>query len=95
METTPADAVRAAVEQALAITDPIRRCRAITDILKAVDDDNRLTRTRETDLRTLRETHTLREISEQVGLSIGRIDQIVKGTRTGRRAKDAAAEEQP
>jgi gamma-glutamyl phosphate reductase len=93
MTTTPADAVRAAAEQALAMTDPAQRCRAITDILKAVEDDKRLTHARETDLRTLRETLTLREISEQVGLSIGRIDQIVKRTVTGRRTKGGVAEE--
>ena len=94
METNPADLARSAIDQALAMADPAERARTITDILKAVEDDKRLKETRETDLRTLRETLTLREVSERVGLSIGRVDQIVKGTVTGRRANKAEAKEQ-
>jgi hypothetical protein len=94
METNPAQLAKAAIGQALAMADPAQRARAITDILKAVEDDKRLKDTRAADLRTLRETLTLREVSEQVGLSIGRVDQIVKGTVTGRRAKGAATKEQ-
>ncbi|WP_405673186.1 hypothetical protein [Streptomyces sp. NBC_01530] len=90
METNPAALATAAVDQALALTDPAERARAITDILKTIEDDKRLKHTRATDLRTLRETLTLREVSEQVDLSVGRIDQIVKGIVTGRRARRAA-----
>lgn len=95
MELTPADAVKTAIEQALAIQDAAPRARTITDILKAVEDDPRLASARKDDLTTLRETLTLREVSEQTGLSIPRIDQIVKGRTTGRRAKKAAEQEQP
>ena len=90
MTTDPDALVTAAIEQALAIDDPALRARTITRILKAIEDEPRLKRTRETDVRQLRETRTLKDVAELVELSIGRIDQIAKGTVTGRRAKDAA-----
>ncbi|MEV6548037.1 hypothetical protein AB0M57_04915 [Streptomyces sp. NPDC051597] len=95
MEATPADTVKTAIEQALAISAPAERARIITDILKAVEDDPRLASTRKADLTELRETLTLREVSGQIGLSIPRIDQIVKGRTTGRRARKATEREQP
>lgn len=85
MDITPVDLAKEAIERALAITDPAVRARAITDIIKAVEDDHRLKAAREEDVRALRQTLTLREVSEKVGLSIGRVDQIAKGTVTGRR----------
>jgi hypothetical protein len=94
MEMNPADLAKAAIEQALAMTNPAERARTITDIIKAVEDDKRLPETRADDLRTMRQTLVLREISEQVGLSIGRVDQIIKGTVTGRRAKGTVTKEQ-
>ncbi|MGW2861973.1 hypothetical protein [Streptomyces sp. NPDC001205] len=95
MEATPADTVKTAIDQALSISDPAQRARAITDLIKAVEDDPRLASARKDDLTKLRETLTLREVHEQTGLSIPRIDQIVKSRTTGRRAKRAAEPEQP
>ncbi|MFD8545693.1 hypothetical protein [Streptomyces sp. NPDC059649] len=87
MDITPVGLAKEAIERALAITEPAVRARAITDIIKAVEDDARLKSTRKADVLLLRETLTLREVSEKVGLSIGRVDQIAKGTVTGRRSK--------
>ncbi|WP_428956174.1 hypothetical protein [Streptomyces sp. cg35] len=89
MTGTPDDIVKQAIEQALAIDDPALRGRTITRILKAVEDDPRLKQARETDVRELRQDKTLKEVAELVELSIGRVDQIAKGTVTGRRAKKA------
>jgi hypothetical protein len=89
MTTDPDALVTAAIEQALAIDDPALRARTITRILKAIEDEPRLKRTREADVRQLRETRTLKDVAELVELSIGRVDQIAKGTITGRRAKTA------
>jgi hypothetical protein len=86
METTPADAVKAAVEQALAMTDPTERGRIITEIIAAVEKDTRLTEAREADVRALYETRTLGEVGELVKLSVPRVHQIVTGSTTGRRA---------
>lgn len=86
METTPADTVKAAVEQALAITDPAQRGRIITEIIAAVEKDPRLTEAREADVRALYETRTLGEVGELVKLSVPRVHQIVTGSTTGRRA---------
>jgi hypothetical protein len=95
MNPTPADAVKTAINQALSIGDPAERARTITDLIKAVEDDPRLARARKEDLTKLRKNLTLREVHEQTGLSIPRIDQIVKGRTTGRRAKKAGEQEQP
>ncbi|MFD9561560.1 hypothetical protein [Streptomyces sp. NPDC059994] len=95
MELTPVATVKAAIDQALAITDPAGRARTITGIIKAVEDDPRLKAARKDDLTKLRETLTLREVSEQTDLSVPRVDQIVKGRTTGRRTKRAPAPEQP
>jgi DNA-binding PucR family transcriptional regulator len=89
MTTKPEDLVETAIQQALAIDDPALRGRTITRILKAVEDDKRLKDARATDVRELRQAHTLKEVAELVELSIGRVDQIAKGTITGRRAKAA------
>lgn len=89
MTTDPDALVTVAIEQALAIDDPALRARTITRIIKAVEDEPRLKKTRETDVRELRQDHTLKEVAELVELSIGRVDQIAKGTITGRRAKSA------
>lgn len=86
MTTDPDDLVKQAIKQALAISDPALRGRTITRIIKAVEDDKRLAEARQTDVIELRQTRTLKEVSELVELSIGRIDQIAKGTVTGRRA---------
>jgi L-rhamnose isomerase len=87
MTNDPDEIVKAAIEQALAIDDPALRGRTITRILKAVEDDKRLKDARATDVRELRQDRTLKEVAELVELSIGRIDQIAKGTVTGRRVK--------
>lgn len=87
MATDPDGTVKQAVEQALTISDPALRGRTITRILKAVEDDPRLKQAREADIRELRQDKTLKEVAELVELSIGRVDQIAKGTVTGRRAK--------
>lgn len=92
MTTTPEDLVQAAIEQALNIDDPALRARTITRILKAVEDEPRLKETREADVRQLRVTRTLKDVAGLVELSIGRIDQIAKGTVTGRRARKAEQE---
>lgn len=97
METTPADAVKAAVEQALAMTDPAERGRTITEIIAAVEKEPRLTEAREADVRKLYETRTLKEVGELVKLSLPRVHQIVTGRTTGRRAakKQAAGQGNP
>jgi hypothetical protein len=87
METTPDDLVKAAIEHAIAIDNPAQRARTITRILKAVEDDPRLKRAREADVRELRQTRTGKEVSDLVELSVGRISHIVNGTITGRRSK--------
>lgn len=87
MKQTPADAAKAAIEQAAALTDPIERARNITAILKTVEGAE-LGDLRQEDLRALREQPqppTFKEIGAQVGLTIGRVEQIVKGRVTGRR----------
>jgi hypothetical protein len=86
MTIEPDELVKQAVEQALSLDDPALRARTITRILKAVEDDKRLTEARQIDVVELRQTRTLKEVSELVELSIGRVDQIAKGTVTGRRA---------
>ncbi|WP_369214694.1 hypothetical protein [Streptomyces flavofungini] len=96
MPTDPDDVVKQAIEQALAIEDPATRGRTITRVLKAVEDDPRLKDARATDIRELRKNHTLKEVAALVELSIGRVDQIAKGTVTGRRrVKKAAPEAAP
>lgn len=89
MATNPEDLVETAIQQALTIGDPAVRARTITRIIKAVEDEPLLKKTREADVRQLRGTRTLKEVAELVELSIGRVDQIAKGTITGRRAKAA------
>lgn len=84
MEPTPADTVKTAIEraltQALASDDPVHRIRAITAILDAVKDCGPdLKAARQADVLKLRKTLTLREVGEQTGLSVPRIDQIAKG----------------
>jgi DNA-directed RNA polymerase specialized sigma subunit len=81
--------VTAAIEQALAIDNPALRARTITRIIKAIEDDPRPKEARAVDVRELRKDRTLKEVAELVELSIGRVDQIAKGTITGRRAKAA------
>ncbi|MEC3992036.1 hypothetical protein VSR01_00130 [Actinacidiphila sp. DG2A-62] len=95
-QTEPAALVKAAVEQALALRDPSERARAITGILGVVKEANpELKAAREADVRTLRETLTLREVGERTGMSTARVDQIAKGRVTGRRVgKDAASTDQ-
>lgn len=97
METTPADTVKAAVEQALAMTDPAQRGRTITEIIAAVEKDPRLKEAREADVHKLYETRTLGEVGELVKLSVPRVHQIVTGSTTGRRAarKRATAQAEP
>lgn|SRR5690349_19817585 len=95
MEPTPADTVKTAIQQALtqalANDDPVHRIRAITAILDAIKDCGPMLKDpREADVLKLRETLTLREVSERTGLSIPRIDQIAKAGR----AKKAAEREQ-
>lgn len=91
MTIDPDEIVKAAIEQALAIDEPAIRARTITRILKAIEDDPRPKEARALDVRELREDKTLKEVAELVELSIGRVDQIAKGTITGRRARKAEA----
>lgn len=80
MATTPADLVKTAVDQALDINDPAQRARAITGILGVIKNANAtLKTTRQADVLKLRETLTLREVADQIGSSIPRVDQIAKG----------------
>jgi DNA-directed RNA polymerase sigma subunit (sigma70/sigma32) len=91
MDPTPAELTQAAVDSALAIDEPAARARAITGILDVIQTASpELQAARRADIVKLREDHTLREVGEQVGLSIGRVDQIAKGTTTGRRVKAEA-----
>lgn len=87
MATNPEDLIKTAIQQALTLDDPALRARTITRIIKAVEDEPRLKQTREVDVRQLRSSRTLKEVAELVELSIGRVDQIAKGTVTGRRAR--------
>jgi hypothetical protein len=81
----PAALVKVAIGQALAIAEPAERARAVSRIFdEAASAD--LKAAREADIRELRKTMTLAQISELTGLSIGRVDQIAKGRVTGRRA---------
>lgn len=89
MDTDPATLAKQAAEQALTINDPAQRTRAITGILKAIEDAN-LVNVRKTDLHTLRETLSFRAIRDQTGMSLSRIEQIVNERTTGRRKKKAS-----
>ncbi|MGE7438005.1 sigma factor-like helix-turn-helix DNA-binding protein [Kitasatospora sp. NPDC001175] len=94
MEPTPAELTQTAIDHALAMDDPAQRARAITGILDVIKTASpQLQATRRADVLKLRETLTLREIGERIGLSIGRVDQIAKGATTGRRAKAKADQE--
>ena len=93
MTAAPNDLVKQAIEQALAIDDAALRGRTITRILKAVEDDKRLKEARQADVVELRKERTLKEVADLVELSIGRVDQIAKGTVTGRRAAAKRAAE--
>jgi DNA-directed RNA polymerase sigma subunit (sigma70/sigma32) len=91
MEPTPAELTQTAVDHALGLDDPAQRAHAITGILDVIKTASpQLQATRRADVIALRETLTLREVGEKIGLSIGRIDQIAKGTTTGRRVKPKA-----
>lgn len=87
MEPTPAELTHTAIAQVTALNDPEQRARNITEILKAVEDAS-LRDLRQQDLRALRDQPqppTFKEIGEKVGLTTGRVEQIVKGRITGRR----------
>lgn len=80
MDQTAEDLVNASIKQALALGDPTTRARAITGILDAVHESRlELKAARQADVLKLRETLTLREVGELLGLSTGRVDQIAKG----------------
>ncbi|MFE0101136.1 sigma factor-like helix-turn-helix DNA-binding protein [Streptomyces sp. NPDC059009] len=80
MDQTPGAAVRAAVDQALAMGDPAERAFAITEILAVIQDrQGELKGARQADVRTLRETLTLEEVGERIGVSTGRVSHIMTG----------------
>ncbi|MEU4655202.1 RNA polymerase subunit sigma-70 [Streptomyces sp. NPDC023723] len=89
MTTEPADLINAsAVSEALAaisaIPDPVAREKAARDLQTALTEAiaDPLTRTkavRQQAVLELRRTLTLAKVAEQLGLSIGRVDQIAKG----------------
>lgn len=91
MEPTPAELTHTAIAQVTALNDPEDRARNITQILKAVEDA-KLRDLRQEDLRALRDKPlTYKEIGEQVGLTTGRVEQIIKGRVTGRRRPEPKA----
>lgn len=72
--------VKISIEQALAAQDEVERARVITGILGAVKDANAdLKAARQADVLKLRETLTLREVGEKIGMSTPRVDQVAKG----------------
>ncbi|MFF7365645.1 hypothetical protein [Streptomyces sp. NPDC008125] len=76
-----AAAFNAAADEAL---DPsateLERAVMITGLLKAVESRQKeLAAARREDMRVLRRSKTLAVLGEEVGLSTGRVDQIVKG----------------
>lgn len=80
MDQTPGDAVRAAIAEALAMTDPARRATAITQILGSVQDNQpTLKDARQADVLALRESMTRDEVAELIGTTYGRIAQIESG----------------
>lgn len=77
---TPISPVEAAIDRVLAIGDPAARAHAITAILDVLKERGpELKAARQKDVLELRESLTLREVGEQIGLSIPRVDQIAKG----------------
>lgn len=80
MDSTPVDAANAAIDAAIAISDPAERALAVTGLLDAVHERRfELRAARESAVLQLRETRKLREVAELLGLSIPRVDQIAKG----------------
>jgi len=80
MDPTPVDAANAAIDAAIAISDPAERALAVTGLLDAVHERRfELRAARESAVLELRETRKLREVAELLGLSIPRVDQIAKG----------------
>jgi serine kinase of HPr protein (carbohydrate metabolism regulator) len=80
MDPTPVDAANAAIDAAIAISDPAERALAVTGLLDAVHERRfELRAARESAVLELRETRKLREVAELLSLSIPRVDQIAKG----------------
>lgn len=79
--TELADIFNAAADRALsADASELDRAAMITGLLKAVESRQKeLAAARREDMRVLRKSMTLAALGESVGLSTGRIDQIVKG----------------
>ena len=80
MDPTPVDAANAAIDAAIALSDPVERALAVTGLLDALHERRfELRAARESAVLELRETRKLREVAELLGLSIPRVDQIAKG----------------
>lgn len=89
METTqhtttgddPVQQFQAAADRALdPALPPAERAARITALLKAVDDRRaELAEARRTDVRELRQSMTLAQVGDAIGLSVPRVDQIAKG----------------
>lgn len=80
MTQASGDAVRAVIDQVLAMEDPARRARAITELLGAVRErEGEMKAARKADVLLMRESLTLREVGERIGVNTSRVDQIAKG----------------
>lgn len=80
MDTTLADRVKAAIDAALAITDPTDRARELTAIHSVITDYGpKIRETRRQDVLTLKDTMTYQAIGDVLGMTRGRAEQIAKG----------------
>ncbi|AWZ05264.1 MULTISPECIES: hypothetical protein [unclassified Streptomyces] len=76
----PAALLRAAIEAVRAMPAGVGRAVAATELLGALRDGQAdLRKIRADEVTELRKTLKLREIGEQLSLSTGRVDQILKG----------------
>ncbi|MGW3492043.1 sigma factor-like helix-turn-helix DNA-binding protein [Streptomyces sp. NPDC001054] len=81
--STPPDAtaaIREIIAQLGTIPDPVDRARAVSAVLDAVPDLQRELRTvRQEAVTAIRETRTLAETADLLGISQPRVSQITKG----------------
>ncbi|WP_017581409.1 hypothetical protein [Nocardiopsis valliformis] len=67
-------------EQLRAITDPVDRTRAAADLIDALNHAQKEIKTiRAEAVADLRPGRSMREVGEMIGVSTGRVDQILKG----------------
>lgn len=80
MDTTLADRVKAAIDEALAISSPAERARELTQIYGVITNvAPHIRQVRRQDVLTMKATMTYKDIGETLGMTRGRAEQIAKG----------------